>query len=184
MFKSILTSITASGAAAATVAILSVGTALAGDLSDAQILGIYSQVNSFDIETALLGELKGASEEVRGIGEMVSRDHTGVRAAAHDLAADLGVDPVLPPSRVGAARDHDEVILMLRGLDGAEFDAAYLRHEIAFHTAAIGAVETVLLPQADAPELKAHFKAILPAFEHHLKMNIDAAQTLGVSVEQ
>lgn len=155
-------------------------TAQADTLSDAQILGIYSQVNSFDIETALLGQLKGTSEQVREIGKMVSTDHTGVRAAAHELATDIGVLPELPPARLDAARDHDSVIATLHGLSGPEFDAAYLKHEIAFHTAAISAVETLLLPEAESPELIAHFEAVLPAFYHHLQMNIDAAEALNV----
>lgn len=157
--------------------------ASADDLSDAQILGIYSQVNSFDIETALLGQLKGQSEQVQSIGAMVSGDHTGVRSAAHDLAAELGITPVLPAGRFEAARDHDAVIARLHELNGAAFDALYLQHEIAFHRGAIAAVETLLIPEADAPELKAHFEAVLPAFHHHLQMNIDAAEALGVSYE-
>lgn len=168
---------------AALILAITAGGALAEDLSDAQILGIYSQVNSFDIETALLGQLKGASDEVRAIGAMVSADHTGVRAAAHELAASIGVTPELPPARIDAAREHDAVILNLHKLEGAEFDAAYLRHEIVFHAAAISAVEGLLLPSADSPELKAHFEAVLPAFQHHLQMNLDAAEALGVSLE-
>ena len=162
---------------------LAAPTAQAADLTDAQILGIYSQVNSFDIETALLGQVHGHSEQVRSLGQMVSTDHTGVRAAAHALAADLGVLPELPPTRIDAARDHDDTVQALRRLQGTAFDAAYLRHEVNFHTAAIAAVEGVLLPQADAAALKAHFEAILPAFHHHLQATIDAANELGVSVD-
>jgi len=154
----------------------------AGELSDAEIIGIYSQVNSFDIETALLGELLGQSDEVKALGEMVSNDHSGVRAAVHQLADQLGIAPVLPPARVEAAMAHDEVIATLRDAGPEGFDAAYLRHEIAFHRAAIAAVEGLLLPEADAPELKAHFEAVLPAFEHHLMANIEAAEKLGVEV--
>ncbi|MGR1579937.1 DUF4142 domain-containing protein [Thalassobius sp. S69A] len=152
-------------------------------LSDAQIIGIYSQVNSFDIETALLGELKGHSDDVRAIGSMVSGDHSGVRQAIHQLASEMGVQPVLPPARIEAAQDHDTVIMQLRGLEGAAFDAAYLRHEIAFHTAAIQAVEGLLIPEAEDPRLRAHFQAVLPAFYHHLEVNQKAAGTLGVSVD-
>lgn len=174
-----LTSLSRTGALLAAITMYT-GPVQADALSDAQILGIYVQVNSFDIETALLGQLKGASDEVRSIGKMVSVDHTGVRAAAHDLALDIGVLPELPPARLDAARDHDSAIAILHKLNGAAFDAAYLKHEIAFHTAAINAVETLLLPEADSAALKAHFEAVLPAFHHHLQMNIDAAKALNV----
>ncbi len=181
MIRHLTKTLAQTGAVAATLAVIATGAAFADDLSDAQIIGIYSQVNSFDIETALLGELKGASDEVRAIGKMVSGDHTGVRAAVHTLAADIGAVPVLPPARIGAARDHDAVILALRDLNGADFDAAYLRHEIAFHTAAISAVETLLLPETENEKLRAHFEAVLPAFYHHLDLNKKAAEALGVS---
>ena len=157
--------------------------ALADGLSDAEVIGIYAQVNSFDIETALLGELRGQSEEVRALGRMVSGDHSGVRATVHEIASNLEIVPILPPSRIQAAMDHDKVTTALRAADPAEFDALYLKHEIAFHRAAIDAVNGALIPETDAPELKAHFEAVLPAFEHHLNANIEAAKKLGVSVE-
>ena len=171
-------------AAALALAAASILPAMAGGLSDAQILAIYSQVNSFDIETAMLGELKGNSEDVRNIGRQVAHDHTGVRQAAHELAAKIGVEPVLPPARIEAARQHDTVVLRLRDLDGPDFDEAYLVHEIGFHQAAINAVETILLPNTESPELKAHFEAVLPAFYHHLQMNKDAAKSLGIDLNK
>lgn len=171
------------GAMAATILSLgAVSMSAAGDLSDAQIIGIYSQVNSFDIETAMLGELKGHSEDVRALGRMVSGDHTGVRAAVHALASENGIEPMLPPSRIKAAQGHDDAVVRLRGLEGSDFDAAYLRHEIAFHQAAIDAVENLLIPETENEALRAHFEAVLPAFQHHLDMNIAAAEKLGVAV--
>lgn len=168
--------------AAAILSFGAVGVSTAGDLSDAQIIGIYSQVNSFDIETAMLGELKGHSEDVRALGRMVSGDHTGVRAAVHALASENGIEPVLPPSRIKAAQSHDDIIVKLRGLDGADFDAAYLKHEIGFHQSAIEAVENLLIPETENEALRAHFEAVLPAFQHHLDMNIAAAEKLGVAI--
>ena len=158
--------------------------AQAQDLDDPSIIAIYSQVNSFDIETALLGQVKGASQRVRDLGAMVSKDHSGVRQSIHELAKEIGVEPTLPPSRIAAARVHDEAIMSLRSLEGEAFDAAYLQHEINFHRGAIAAVESLLLPEAENAELRAHFEAILPAFQHHLEANIQAAESLGVPVKE
>ena len=113
----------------------------AGDaaLTDGAIFAIYNQVNSMDIETALLGELKGNAEDVRALGRMVSGDHTGVRKAAHELAVAEGIVAELPASRMAAAQAHYDVVAGLREASGEAFDAAYLRHEIAFHEAAMDA---------------------------------------------
>ena len=73
-------------------------------LDDGAIIAIYNQVNSFDIETALLGQVMGHSPDVRALGKMVSSDHTGVRKAAHELAGKIGVELTLPAARMEAAK--------------------------------------------------------------------------------
>lgn len=147
----------------------------AGTLNDAQILGIYVQVNGFDIETALLGRSQAHAEAVRKLAAHVSSDHIGVRQAAFDLAEKCKVSPSLPDDRDAAAIEHGKIMANLMAIKGDEFDKAYLRHEVEFHRAAIDAVRSLLLPSATCPELQAHFKNILPAFEHHLSQTQEIA---------
>jgi putative membrane protein len=149
-------------------------------LDDGAIVGIYNQVNSFDIETALLGETRGESEQVKKLAKMVASDHTGVRRSANDLASEVGVIPTLPAARAQASAEHDAVVADLRTKSGSEFDRAYLKHEIFFHRSAIDAVRTVLMPQAKNPRLREHFAKVLPAFEHHLAQTEQVAKQLGV----
>ena len=66
--------------------------------------------------------------------------------------------------------EHGKTMASLMTSKGDEFDRAYLKHEVAFHRAAIDAVRGLLLPSATCPELQEHFKNILPAFEHHLML--------------
>src|SRR4051812_16797262 len=77
-------------------------------LNDAEVLGIYIQVNGFDIETALLARAQAKSNAVRTLATHVSTDHMGVRQAAHDLAAKCAVTPTLPSSRDAAALEHGQ----------------------------------------------------------------------------
>lgn len=156
------------------------GSAVAGALDDGQILGIYIQVNGFDAETALLGRALSHSSAVRNLATHVSTDHLGVRQAAYALAAKCKVSPVIPSERDAAAVEHGQEMTKLSALKGAEFDKAYLRHEVAFHTAAIEAVRQALEPSATCPDLRAHFKDVLPAFEHHLLETQALARELNV----
>lgn len=148
------------------------GSATAGTvhtaMTDAEVLGVYIQVNSFDIETALLGRAQANSKAVRELAARVASDHVGVRQAAFDLASQCKVSPVVPKSRDTAAIEHGRSMTTLTALNGVEFDRAYLQHEAAFHRAAVNAVRQVLLPSATCPALKVHFKDVLPALEHHL----------------
>jgi putative membrane protein len=168
-------------AALAVAALACTGPVMAGQLNDGQILGIYIQVNGFDIETALLGSAEGASEDVRSLARHVASDHSGVRQAAYGLAEKCRVTPTLPAERIAAAIDHGKALAKLQGLKGAEFDRAYAQHEVAFHRAAIEAVKTALLPSAQCAELKAHFAQVLPAFAHHLEQTEAVAAKVGAA---
>jgi putative membrane protein len=166
-------------AALSLIALAGSGQARAGQLDDGQILGIYIQVNSFDIETALLGSAQGGSDEVRSLARHVVSDHSGVRQAVYGLAEKCHVTPTLPPERNAAGLDHAKALARLQGLKGADFDRAYVQHEVAFHRAAIAAVKTALLPSAQCADLKAHFSQVLPAFEHHLQQTEALAAKFG-----
>ena len=148
------------------------GSAIAGiaptATSDAEVLGIYIQVNGFEVETALLGRAQANSPTVRALAAQVASDHMGVRQAAFDLATTCKASPALPNNRAGAAIEHGRALVKLAALTRVDFDRAYMQHEVAFHRATIDAVRQVLLPSTTCAALKAHFKEVLPAMEHHL----------------
>jgi putative membrane protein len=148
-------------------------------LGDAQILGIYIQVNAFDIETALLGRANAGADAERQLADRVATDHAGVRQVAFALGTTCKVTPSTPAERNAAAAEHAQVIMRLEALKGAAFDKAYLQHEVAFHRAAIAAVRGTLLPAASCADLKAHLKTVLPAFEEHLAHTERLARELG-----
>lgn len=154
------------------------GVACAGGLTDGQIIAIYTQVNGFDVETALLGRAQARADAVRQLAAHVAADHLGVRQAAYALAAQCRVTPTLPAERNAAADDHGKAMVRLLAVEGAAFDAAFLRHEVGFHRAAIAAVRERLLPAARCPELKAHLSQALPAFEHHLARTTELERAL------
>ena len=71
----------------------------------------------------------------------------------------------------------------LKQKSGADFDRAYLAHEVENHRAVIKVIRETFLPATGNDQFAAHFKDVLPAFEHHLAMTIDAAKALGVPTE-
>jgi putative membrane protein len=172
MFKSLL--------AIVAVSALCTASAKAQTLSDGEIVAIYDQVNSFDIETALLGAARAKSPSVRALAAAVARDHIGVRNAASALARKAGISPMLPSERFAAASDHDALMEDLLARSGADFDRAYISNELSFHRAAIEAVQSVLLAQAHDAALQAHFRDVLPHFEHHLAETERVARELGL----
>jgi putative membrane protein len=142
-------------------------------LDDATIVAIFDAANTADIETGTLAAERGHSKEVRELGAMFARDHRIVRQQGRDLAKKLGVTPT-PPKDDRSASDQAKTMAMLRSKHGAEFDKAFLEHEVAFHRAVIGAIDSTLLPAIQNGELKALVEKVKPAFNAHML----AAQSL------
>lgn len=143
------------------------------DLDDPTIVAIFDATNTADIETGGLAAERGSTKAVRDFGAMLARDHESVRQLGRDLAKKLGVTPT-PPKDKSSAKAHAQAMATLRAKHGAEFDRAFLQHEIAFHQSVIDAIQATLLPAIQNEELKALVIKIAPAFEAHMR----AAQQL------
>jgi putative membrane protein len=135
-------------------------------LDDAAILAIFDLANTADIETGLLGARRGHSQDVRDFGKMLAQVHTDVRQKGRDLGKKLGITPALPADNT-MAKEHAAALARLSKLSGAEFDAAFLEHEQAFHKAVLDAVKGTLLPAIQNRELKEFVASLGPAFESH-----------------
>ena len=136
-------------------------------LDDPTIVAIFDAANTADIETGELAMQRGQSKEVRDFGAMLARDHKTVRQQGRDLAKKLGVTPT-PPADDAGAKAHAAAMAKLRAVPAAEFDHAFLQHEIAFHKSVIDAVKTTLLPALKNAEVKDLVTKIAPAFQAHM----------------
>jgi putative membrane protein len=135
-------------------------------LDDPTIVAIFDEANTADVETGELAAKMGSTKAIRDFGAMLARDHKMVRQQGRDLAKKLGVKPTAPKPDDGMAA-HNAAMKKLRALKGAEFDKAFLRHEIAYHDAVIGAITNTLLPAIQNAELKKLVEMVAPAFVAH-----------------
>jgi putative membrane protein len=137
-------------------------------LDDATIVAIFDAANTADMETGALAAKRGQSKEVREFGAMLADVHRLVRQQGRDLATKLAVTPT-PPADDASAKAHAQAMATLRSVSDAEFDRAFLRHEVAFHKAVIDAVTTTLLPAIDNAELRKLVENVAPAFQAHMQ---------------
>jgi putative membrane protein len=158
---------TATGTATGTATASAARAPDAPRLDDATIVAIFDAANTADIETGALAAERGASAEVREFGGMLVVAHRQVRQQGRDLARKLGVTPT-PPADSASAVQHAAAMARLRTLHGAEFDRAFLQHEVAFHKAVLDAVTGTLLPAIKNDELRALVVKVGPAFEAHM----------------
>ena len=147
-------------------------------LDDATIVAIFDAANTADRETGALAAEKAKDPRVKELGQMFARDHQQVRQQGRDLAKKLGVTPT-PPADDKSAKDHAAALASLKSKSDAEFDRAFLAHEVAYHAAVIDAVTKTLLPAIQNAELKALVEKVAPAFQAHLAAAKNLQTQLG-----
>ena len=137
-------------------------------LDDAAIVGIFDAANSWDVSTGSLAARRASRADVKELGAMLVRDHKAVQKQGRELAAKLGVTPTPVAADFALKKDYDDTMKRLAGVKGAEFDRAFLEHEVAYHRAVIDAVTNAFLPAIKHAELKAFVEKVAPAFAAHM----------------
>lgn len=137
--------------------------------TDPQIVGIVVAANQIDIDYAKLAMSKAKDKQVKGFARQMITDHTSVQTAVSDLAAKLNVTPADSESSDSLKAQAQQIMQKLRGLNGKEFEKAYVDNEVAYHQAVIDATKTVLIPSAQNADLKSALQGAAPLFEGHLQ---------------
>lgn len=138
-------------------------------VSDAQIAAIVVAANQVDIDAGKLAEQKTKNKEVAGFAHTMVTDHTAVNKSAVDLVTKLKVSPEANDTSRSLKSGGDTNVAHLKTLTGAEFDKAYVDHEVAYHEQVIDALDKVLIPNASNAELKTLLEQVRPAFVAHLE---------------
>jgi putative membrane protein len=138
-------------------------------INDAQIASIVVTANQVDIDAGKLAASQATNPEVKKFAELMVTDHTGVNKSAVDLATKLKVTPEDNPTSQSLKTGGDANLAKLKTLKGAEFDRAYIDHEVDYHQSVIDAVDKTLIPGATNQELKALLVKVRPAFVAHLE---------------
>ena len=138
-------------------------------VSDAEIAAIVVAANAVDAEIGDVAAARASNAEVKQFGKTMGVDHRAVNEAAVALVGKLKVTPVESATSKKLLADGAIVKAQLSGKTGAEFDRAYLTHEVEYHKAVIAAVDQLLIPSATNAELKQTLISVRPAFVAHLQ---------------
>ncbi|HXS14168.1 MAG TPA: DUF4142 domain-containing protein [Acidobacteriaceae bacterium] len=137
--------------------------------TDPQIVGIVVAANQIDISASKIALEKSHNEEVRKFAQQMIDDHTAVQKSVFALGAKLHVTPADSPTEEALKKGAAENEAHLKTLSGAEFDRAYIDHEVAYHKQVIDAMKTTLIPNAQNAELKSALEGAAPMFQGHLE---------------
>lgn len=135
--------------------------------TDPQIAHVAYTAGVIDIEAAKLAIEKSKTKDVVDFANGMIRDHEAVNVQALDLVKKLNVTP----EDNATSKALTEAAIKKRGeladLDGAAFDKAYVENEVAYHAQVNEALENLLIPSAQNPELKDLLETGLKMFQGH-----------------
>jgi putative membrane protein len=137
--------------------------------NDAQIAAIVVTANQVDIDAGKLATSKAKSKEVKAFAQQMITDHSGVNKQAKALVTKLKVKPEENDTSRSLKEGGKDNIKNLKKLKGAEFDAAYIDHEVDYHQTVIDALDKTLIPSAQNAQLKDLLVKVRPAFVAHLE---------------
>ena len=137
--------------------------------ADPQIVGIVVTANQIDIDAGKLAISKTHNKQVHDFAQQMITDHSALQKSVFDLGAKLHVAPADSDTSAALKKQAAETTAHLKTLTGAAFDKAYIDNEVGYHKAVIGAVSTVLIPNAQNAELKSALTGAAPLFQGHLE---------------
>ena len=143
--------------------------AAAQQVTDPQIASIVVTANQVDIDAGKLAASHSKNPEVKQFGQLMVTDHTGVNASATELVKKLKVTPEDNATSKSLKSGGEMNVAHLKTLSGAEFDKAYVDHEVVYHQQVLDAIDKTLIPSASNAELKALLVKVRPAIAAHLE---------------
>lgn len=115
----------------------------------------------FEVQSSELADDKAQSAEVKNFAKQMIRDHGKANKELDKLAKDRGATV---PNALDAK--HAAELKKLEGVEGAEFDKAYIQVQRAAHKEAVGLFQTYSDSSGD-PELTAWASKTLPTLKEH-----------------
>lgn len=167
--KPLKTLILAAGVFATSVLLTSTTNAQTPKLNDAEIAHIAVTANQIDVNYGKIAESKTKDASVLKFAKTMVNDHSATITAASKLATKLKVTPQDNAVSKSLVDQANKTKKELKGKSGKAFNKAYIDNEVAYHTAVISAVETLLIPQTQNAELKALLESAVPIFKAHLQ---------------
>jgi putative membrane protein len=150
-----------------------------GKPSDPQIAGIVVTANQIDVDAGKLAKSRSQNKEVQQFAQQMITDHIAVNKQAGALAKKLGVTPEDSDTTKSLKQGAADNIASLKTRKGAEFDKAYVDHEVVYHQQVLDAIDKVLIPSAQNAELKGLITKVRPAIAAHLDHAKHLQATLG-----
>jgi putative membrane protein len=141
---------------------------LGREYTDAEITGFVNAFNDAEVEVGQLAMSKATDAEVKRFASTIVRDHQELKGNVNRTAQQLNLNPTVPEDDEGLRKDHQDGLSNLRAkASGAEFDEAFVEHEIRMHRKVLDEVRDAL-GRTQKPELRTLLEKARTGLEGHL----------------
>ena len=147
-------------------------------LTDAQILHIAITANSLDSAAGDFAKANAKNTQVKDFAKTMIKEHGEANKKANALATKLALVPEDNDASHALQRDADQARTTLIGKSGADFDRAYIDHEVQAHQSVLDQLDQTLIPGAQNAELKSLLQTVRPMVAGHL----DRAKRIQITV--
>ncbi|HJU66089.1 MAG TPA: DUF4142 domain-containing protein [Gemmatimonadaceae bacterium] len=143
--------------------------ALRREYTNENIVGFLTAANAAEIESGQAAQNMATNAQVREYARTIERDHSAARDRLSNLARQLNIQGATLPQDDDLVEDHNEAMQDLRGkAKGADWDKAFIDHQIDAHQKVIDEVEDAIEATENA-QLKTELQNMLPNLRAHLQ---------------
>jgi putative membrane protein len=150
-------------------------------MTDPEIANIAVTANTLDAEGGQTAKGKASNAEVKQFAQTMVTDHTKANEEANALAQRLNLTPADNANSQQMKADHERAKSELATKSGADFDRAYIAHEVTMHQNVLNALDQQLIPNAQNAELKALLEKARTMVQSHLQMAQQIQTKLGAA---
>jgi len=152
---------------------------LGREYSDAELTGFVNAFNDAEVEVGQLGVSMATDAQVKAFASQIVRDHRALKADVNRTVQQLNVTPTVPEDDENLAEDHQAGMRDLRAkAKGAEFDEAFLEHEIRMHRKVLDEVKDAI-GRSQSADMRSLLEKARDGIQGHLTMAEELEKKFG-----
>ena len=142
-------------------------------LSDSNIVALLDEANKADSAAGAVALKKASDPDVKAFAKLMMSEHHALRAEGEAVAKQLAITPKPPEHDPIGGYARSEMADLQKTAKGAEFDQAYIDHEVSVHQAVLDFANMARVT-TQTPALRNLIQKAVPVIQKHLEQ----AQTI------
>jgi predicted outer membrane protein len=150
-----------------------------GRLTDDQILQVTRTANTAEVAQAQLAHVKSSDTRVQRLAASTIRDQEETDTQGAAIAKKQSLKPDSSPESTQLEAQTGGTLRTLKVEAGADFNKSYVDAQVQQSRAVLQLLDDKLIPESQAPDLRAYLQRMKASTEDHLDQAIAVREELG-----